>query len=156
MSMKPQPLYSQGESSPTPTRWEAGLVKSRSGGGCEEPSIRNWTPVIQLAVYSLYWLNLSLHEARTGVHLITLVLCRFIFVRERNTYLRSFNYSVAYIPVAKRWLRKQRPLLRNARKNISTVFSMWSASICYKREVWSVVSCQSVVSSVRECVKRGP
>jgi hypothetical protein len=66
-------------------------------------------------------------------------------------HISNYINIVAYRPVAKRWLCKERPLLRNgsinsgrlgnacnihARNNIRTVFSMWFVPRCL---VWSLV-----------------
>jgi hypothetical protein len=61
---------------------------------------------------------------------------------------KCWKNTVAYRPVAKRWLCKQRPLLGNARNiharnNRRTVFSMWSVPRCYNREVLSLVQLSS-------------
>jgi hypothetical protein len=69
------------------------------------------------------------------------------------------KHIVAYRPVAKQWLCKQRPFLGSGSVNTfpllgrrflimqqldynngRTVFSMWSMPRCYNWEVWSVVS----------------
>jgi hypothetical protein len=38
-----------------------------------------------------------------------------------NIILGIFKYTVAYRPIAKQWLRKQRPLLGNARNMQATI-----------------------------------
>jgi hypothetical protein len=60
-------------------------------------------------------------------------------------FVRNIIYIVAYGPVAKLWLCKQRPLLGNiynihAYNHRITVFSLWILSKYYNREFWSLVS----------------
>jgi hypothetical protein len=57
-------------------------------------------------------------------------------------FVPATAYNVAYTPVAKSWLCKQRSLLGNARIMHATIelFSMQSVPRCYNRELWSLVS----------------
>jgi hypothetical protein len=103
-----------------------------------------WEKGYRFIQQSHYW-SFILIRILCYVHISTL----WQFLRnivEIHVKYNSHKISImAYRPVAKRWLCKQRSLLANAlnthaHNNRRTVFSMWSVPRYYNREFWSLVS----------------